>query len=135
MPAWSAGFAQSLQGLVTRGARREEASASASSTDAQLLWESWVMLSRARQLMTDIVDGEPRLALQERSATLLESRATSLRVAVTHGDMDAGSASAVFAAASDARNVSSEARHTLHAQRVELAALLRLSPDAPLRLA
>jgi outer membrane protein TolC len=135
VPAWSAGFAQSLQGLVTRRARRDEARASASSTDAELLWESWVTLSRARQLVTDVVDGEERLALQERSAALLETHAASLRGAVARGDIDAGSASAVFAAASDARTTSNEARHTLHAQRVELAGLLRLSPDAPLNLA
>jgi outer membrane protein TolC len=54
---------------------------------------------------------------------------------VARGDIDAGSASAVFAAASDARNVSNDARHALRAQRVELAGLLRLSPDAPLNLA
>lgn len=135
VPAWSAGFAQSLEGLVTRGTRREEASASASSTDAQLLWESWLTLSRARQLVTDVVDGERRLALQEQSAKLLEAHAASLRRAVARGDADAGSASAVFAAASDARNAWDEARHTLRAQRVALAGLLRLSPDAPLNLA
>lgn len=135
VPAWSTGFAQSLQGLVARGARREEARASASSTDAQLLWEAWVMLSRARQLVTDLVDGERRLVLQEQSTALLDARAASLWVAVARGDADAGTASAVFAAASDAHSASDDTRHTLHAQRVELAGLLRLSPDASLDLA
>jgi outer membrane protein TolC len=135
VPAWSAGFAQSLQTLVTRGARRDEASASASATDAQLLWESWITLSRAKQLVVDVVDGEHRLSLQEASASQLESRAASLRTAVARGDEEAGVASAVFVAASDARNACDDASHTLHAQRAELAGLLRLSPDAPLPLA
>ncbi|HVI53782.1 MAG TPA: TolC family protein [Luteibacter sp.] len=135
VPAWSAGFAQSLQGLVARGARRDEARASASSTDAQLLWESWVALSRARQLVVDIVDGERRLALQEASAERLASRAASLRTAVARGDEASGAASAVFVAASDARTACDDARHTLRAQRGELAGMMRLSPDAPLPLA
>lgn len=135
VPAWSAGFAQSLQGLVTRGARREEAHASASATDAQLLWESWVTLSRARQLVVDVVDGERRLALQESVASVLEARASSLRAALARGDENAGAASAVFMAASDARSACDEARHALHGQRAELAALMRLDPDAALPLA
>lgn len=135
VPAWSAGFAQSLQGLVTRGARRDEAHASASATDARLLWESWVVLSRARQLVVDVVDGERRLAFQDRAARALEARASSLRAALVRGDEDAGAASAVFAAASDARSVCDDARHALHDQRAELAALMRLDPDADLPLA
>lgn len=135
VPAWSAGFAQSLQGLVTRGARREEAHASASATDARLLWESWVALSRARQLVVDVVDGERRLVYQDRAASALEARAASLRAALAHGDEDAGAASAVFAAASDARSACDDARHSLHDQRAELAALMRLDPDADLPLA
>lgn len=135
VPAWSAGFAQSLQALVTRGARRDEVRASASSTDAQLLWESWVTLSRARLLVVDIVDGERRLALQDTLAALLASRAKALRVAVARGDEEAGSAAAVFAAADEARRTGDESRRALQAQRAELAGLLRLSPDAPLDLA
>jgi outer membrane protein TolC len=134
-PAWSAGFAQSLQGLAARGARRDEVRASASATDARLLWESWVTLSRARQLIVDVVAGEQRLELQERAARLLEARATSLQKAVARGDESVDSASAVFAAASDARTTCDDARHTLLGQRAELAALLRLSADAPLPLA
>lgn len=135
VPAWSAGFAQSLQGLVTRGARRQEAHATESAIDAQLVWESWVTLSRARQLVVDIVDGERRFALQERSASLLETRATSLRAALARGDEEAGPASAIFVAASDARATCEDARRTLRGQRAELAALLRLDPGAPLPLA
>ncbi|PTR33248.1 outer membrane protein TolC [Luteibacter sp. OK325] len=135
VPAWSAGFAQSLQGLVTRGARRQEAHATASAIDAQLVWESWVTLSRARQLVVDVVDGERRLALQESSASLLEARASSLHAALARGDEEAGSANAIFVAASDARATCEEARHTLRGQRAELATLLRLDPDAPLPLA
>jgi outer membrane protein TolC len=134
-PAWSVGFAQSLQGLATRGARRDEVRASASATDARLLWESWVTLSRARQLIVDVVAGEQRLELQERAARLLEARATSLQKAVARGDESVDSVSAVFAAASDARATCADARHTLLGQRAELAALLRLSADAPLPLA
>lgn len=135
VPAWSAGFAQSLQAMVTRGARRDEARASASATDAQLLWETWVTLARARQLVVDVVDGERRLAWQERGATALEARASSLRAAVARGDEEAGAASAVFVAASDARSACDEARHTLRAQRAELATLMRLDPAASLPLA
>lgn len=135
VPAWSAGFAQSLQTLVTRGARRDEARSSASSTDAQLLWETWVTLSRARTLVVDVVEGERRLAVQKRIALALESRAASLRAAVARGDEDAGAASAVFAAASDARTTHDDARRTLLAQRAELASLMNLDPSATLPLA
>jgi len=135
VPAWSAGFAQSLQALVTRGARREEARASASATDAQLLWETWVTLSRARQLVVDVVDGERRLAVQQRVADLLEARASSLRSALARGDEEAGAASAVFVAASDARSACDDARHTLGGQRAELATLMRLDTEASLPLA
>ncbi|HEY4291948.1 TolC family protein [Luteibacter sp.] len=134
-PAWAAGFAQSLQGLVTRGARRDEARASAQETDARLLWESWVTLSRARQLVVDIVDGERRLAILETTARLLDARGTSLRAALARGDIEAGAAGAVFAVASDARTARDDARHTLQQERAELAALLCLDPGAPLPLA
>jgi hypothetical protein len=134
-PAWSAGFAQSLQTLVSRSARRDEARGSASATDAQLLWESWIALSRARQLVADVVDGERRLAWQERTATLLGVRAASLREAVARGDEDAAAAGAVFVAANEARTTCDDARHTLLGQRAELSAMLRLSPDASLSLA
>lgn len=135
VPAWAAGFAQSLQGLVTRGARRDEARAAARETDARLLWQSWVTLSRARQLVTDVVEGERRLALQERAASLLQTRAASLRAAMARGDADAGAASAVFLAASEAAKARDDARHALRGQRAELAALMRLDPGASLTLA
>ncbi|WP_285406068.1 TolC family protein [Luteibacter sp. ME-Dv--P-043b] len=135
VPAWGASFAQSLQGLIVRGARRDEARASASATDAQLLWESWVTLARARQLVVDVVDGERRLTLRDRLADLIEARAASLRAAVARGDADTGTSSVVFAAAVDARTAASDARQVVQAQRAELSALLGLDAGAPLPLA
>jgi outer membrane protein TolC len=56
-------------------------------------------------------------------------------VVLARGDEDVGAASTVFVAASDARSACDDARHTLHGQRAELAALMRLDTDAPLPLA
>jgi outer membrane protein TolC len=133
--AWSAGFAQSLQGLMSRGARRDEAKATSAGTDATLLWEQWQAIARARKLYIDVVEGDEQLALRQRSATVLAERAQALRDAIARGDVDTGTASPVFVAASDARAAFDDADHAQRAQRAELAAMLGLDSRAALPLA
>lgn len=133
--AWSAGFAQSLQGLLTRGARRDEASASAQGVDATMLWDEWQVIARARKLYVDVAIGDVQLALRERSAGVLARRAASMHDALLRGDVDQAVASPLFLAASEARTAFEDADHAQRAQRAELAGLLGLDPRAPFSLA
>lgn len=132
--AWTASLSQDIGALVTLAPRRESAHATADAVDASLLWEAWQMLGKARLLTIGIVEDERQLTWQQQAVDALDLRASRLRAAIAAGELDRASVATDLTAASDARVALNDLQQRCLDERQQLAALMGLSPQAPLPL-
>src|SRR5471030_835781 len=56
--AWSAGLGQDIKALVTLSAQRRSASYATRRVDADLVWQEWQVIGKARLLAVDLIEGE-----------------------------------------------------------------------------
>ena len=73
-PAFSAGLSEDVRALVTLSARRQAAQASVLAVNADLLWQEWQVIAKARLLAVDLVEGERQHRLIVQSRDLLAGR-------------------------------------------------------------
>ncbi len=132
---WNAGLSYDVRSLVTRGARREAARQNMRSLDANLLWQEWQTIAQARLLAVDIIDGDRVLALLARTRSLAISRASAVRAALAAGNATLATAAPDVSAEQAATGAYDDQTRLQATRRHQLAALLGLSPDAPLALA
>ncbi len=132
--SYSAGFAQDVKSLLLRPTKEEVARAGAASVDAALAWQEWQTIGKARLLFVDIVSGERTLEFVAQSRKLLQERYALTNTAITQGNATLATLSPDLVAVGDiARTQDDLARLQLN-RRHQLAALVGLSPDAPLAL-
>ena len=133
--AFNAGLSYDIRSLITRGARRQEAAANLNSLEASLLWQEWQVIAQARLLCVDIVEGDRLLAIARRLGGVIGGRAEASRQALRRGDVTLSTAAPDLAALQAARNSVYDQERQQLIRRHQLAALLGLSPDAPIHLA
>lgn len=132
--AWSAGISEDLAALITLKPRRAAAQAAAAQIDAELLWQEWQTLAKARLLYVDIVRGEQLTRSLQAALDLLEQRDRQLRRSLAEGNSELAADAPLLAASADTRNAFDDAQRSLLANRHALNALLGLAPDVPVTL-
>ena len=132
---WSLGLSQDLQSLLTRPARVAAAAAATRSVAASLLWQEWLVIGQARLLAVDLIEGTRERHLLDQARALLAHRYAATSQAVAQGNASLAAISPDLAALTAADRRAATLARLQQQRRHQLAALLGLAPDAPLRLA
>lgn len=132
--AYNAGIGLDLNALVTHAAQRHAAQADARSTDLNLLWQEWQVITQARLLTARILSQEKLLQWLGQNRDLLAARGQAASAALHEGNLAADGANAALLAAQDAERQDNEQRRQLQQTRADLNALLGLAPETALRL-
>ena len=131
--SWGASFSQDIKGLITLSAQRSAAEQEARKVDADLLWQEWQVIGKARLLYIDTVEQDKLYDLLLAARSLVAERAERSRHALAAGDLDLTVAAPDFTALADLdKQVADLDRQRLGRQH-EIDALLGLAPDVRLR--
>jgi outer membrane protein TolC len=103
--------------------------------DAQILWQEWQTVGQARLLAVDLIQGARLVRLLAANRDLLAGRTTRSQGALAHRDATIATVAPDLAALQAAQTALDDATRQQLSRRHQLAALLSLRPDAPLRLA
>ena len=133
--SYSAGFAQDLKSLLIYRTKGEVAGAARQNVSATLLWQEWQTIGKARLLFVDILSGERTLRFIVESRKLLKQRYDLTNTAIGQGNATLATLSPDLVAVGDIQKTFDDLGRLQLTRRHQLAALLGLSPDAPLALA
>ena len=84
---WTAGLSEDIRALVTYSANRKAADLGAGQTEADLLWQEWQVIGKARMLTVDYVKQHELLAAVREARRLLADRYDRDRRAVDEGNL------------------------------------------------
>lgn len=132
--AWSAGIGQDIKALVTLSAQKESAHYEALKVDADVLWQEWQVIGKARLLDVDLVEGEKQRKLLIETRALFAERYRRSKQALDRGDIDLATAAPDLAALSDIEKQINDLDRQQQTRRYDLAALLGLAPEVKLVL-
>ncbi|MDR3389795.1 MAG: TolC family protein [Rudaea sp.] len=132
--ALAAGLTQDLKSLVTLSSRRNASQHLLQAINADLLWQEWQTLGKARLLAVDIIQGDRQLELLRANAALWEGRIERERRALGRADISLSAFAPELAALADARRQRDDSERQQRSRRRDLAALLGLSPQVALEL-
>ena len=132
--AWTAGLGEDVKALVTLSATRAAARASLASLDAELLWQEWQTVSKARLLFVDTVEAAQQRRLLVEEEELFADRYRRSKRAVEQGNLPLSAAVPDLAALSDVENRLADLDRQAETRQHDLDALLGLSPEVVLNL-
>jgi len=132
--AFAAGITQDLKALVTLSAKHGAARHAAQAIDADVLWQEWQTLSKARLQTVDIIAGDRQLALLRSNAALWNERLARDRRALAQADVTLSAFAPELAAGADAQKQFDDFERQQGTRRRDLAILLGLAPDVPIEL-
>ena len=132
---FSLGLAQDVRSILLRPTKREVASNAAAEVNASMLWQEWQTLGKARLLYVDLVMGEAAAKLAAKNRKLIRDRFDHAKQAIALGNGALSTLSPDLAALSEVARSQDDIERAQLVRRHQLAALLALSPDAPLHLA
>jgi len=132
---WTAGLAEDVRALVTYSAIRRGAALAARQAEADLLWQEWQVIGKARLMVVDRVQQLKSLELLRASRSLLADRYARDRRAVEDGNLTRSSVAADLAALADIDRQLAEAEQKDLVQGRDLDLLLGLEPSVKLPLA
>lgn len=133
--AWSAGLSQDIKALVTLASQRRSADYAARKIDADLLWQEWQLVGRARLLAVDLIEGDAQRRLLAETRSLFGQRYDRSRRALDEGNADLTAVAPDLAALSDIDKQIADADRLHLTRRHDLNALIGLAPDVELPLA
>jgi outer membrane protein TolC len=120
--ALAGGVSQDVKGLVTLSYRKAAAQQAAQQLDAQILWQEWQTMAKARQLTVSLIAGAARVQLLDAEVHRSADLARRNRNALQRGDttlsaliVDLGTAAAAHQQWADAERRQVAALHDLHA--------------------
>jgi outer membrane protein TolC len=132
---WTAGLSEDIRALVTFSATEHSAEMSARQAQADLVWQEWQVVGKARLAAVDLLkQDEARHLLTEAHATLADRYARD-RQAVERGDLTRETVAPDLAALADIDKQLADADLKAQAQRRDLNLLLGLDPAVELHLA
>ncbi|HET8700635.1 MAG TPA: TolC family protein [Nitrococcus sp.] len=133
--AWTAGLTQDVAAIVTLSAHRQSAQASARQVNADLLWQEWQVIGKARLLTVDLIQGERMRRLLEQGRDLLAQRYAHERRALVQGNAILTAVTPDLAALDVVRKQIAALERQQQTRRHDLNALLGLAPDVRVPLA
>lgn len=133
--AWSAGLGEDIKSLVTLSAAKASARYAARKIDADLLWQEWQVVGRARLLFVDTIEARRARALLDAERRLFAARYALSERAVAEGNLPLTDSVADLAALAAVDKALETQDRDDEARRQELDALLGLAPSVTLSLA
>ncbi|MDE2029110.1 MAG: TolC family protein [Alphaproteobacteria bacterium] len=127
--AYNLGLGEDIKALVTRGATRDAAEYNARKVDADLLWQEWQVIGKARLLDVDLAEMQKMRSVLRRSRDLLADRYRRSHAALLRGDMDLSATAPDLAARGDMDKQLGDLDRQIQAKWQEMDALLGLEPD------
>jgi outer membrane protein TolC len=128
--AYGLGLTEDIKALIVRTAARSAAEYDAHKVDADLLWQEWQFIGKARLLYVDLVELRKLKSILEESRRLLAARYAHSEQAMRRGDVDLSSVAPDLVAVSDLDKQLSDLDRQEQAKAQELDALLDLDPNA-----
>ena len=132
--AYSAGLAYDLTALLTHGAAKAAARASAKQVDLNLLWQEWQVAQQARFLFVACLENGRKLALLEKLRDSMQSRYAAERRAYTAGNVSLTSLGLDLAALQNVQTLAGSVTTGRNAACRSLDEILGLDPGATLNL-
>jgi len=132
---WTVGLSQDIRALVTLSSSRRSAAFAARQVEADLLWQEWQVIGKARLLFVDIVEGDRVSRLLAAQRRLFAERYRRSARAVAEGNLPLSIAVPDLAALSDLDKLIADFDRQQQTRRHDLDALLGLDPRVELRLA
>ncbi|HLZ67543.1 MAG TPA: TolC family protein [Aliidongia sp.] len=131
--SWTAGFGQDIKSLLTLSAQRAAARLDARKVDADLLWQEWQVIGKARLLYVDAVEQEKLHGLLLENRALFAARSERSRDALAAGNIDLATASPDLTALGDLDKQIDDLDRQMLSRQHDIDALLGLAPDIRLR--
>jgi outer membrane protein TolC len=131
---WSAGLAEDIRALITFSATKHAADLGARQTEADLLWQEWQVIGKARMLSVDFVKQRQLLTLLEDAHRLLADRYARDARAVEAGNLTVASVAPDLAALADTDKQLADAKLKAQTGARELNLLLGLAPGVSLNI-
>ncbi|MDE1900587.1 MAG: TolC family protein [Alphaproteobacteria bacterium] len=132
--AYGLGLAEDIKALVMRGATRDAAEYDAHKVDADLLWQEWQTVGKARLLYVDLAEMTELQSVLEKSRRLLADRYNHSHQALLRGDVDLSTEAPDLAALSDMEKQLNDLDRQIQSKWQEMDALLGLEPDVRFEL-
>ncbi|GGF49649.1 hypothetical protein GCM10011611_65090 [Aliidongia dinghuensis] len=131
--AWTAGFTEDIKALVTLSAQRKAARLDARKVDADLLWQEWQVIGKARLLFVDSVEQQKLHEVLMENRALFAARAERSRKALAAGDIDLATAAPDLTALGDLDKQIHDLDRQMLTRQHDIDALLGLVPDVALK--
>lgn len=132
---WTAGLTEDIRALVTFSANRNSAEMTAQKSEADLVWQEWQVVGKARLMTIDLLKQDETRRLLAEARTALADRYARDRQAVARGDLTQATVAPDLAALADIDKQLADADLKAQAQRRDLDLLLGLDPSIRLDLA
>jgi outer membrane protein TolC len=131
--AWTAGFGEDIKSLVTLSAQRAGARLDAKKVDADLLWQEWQAIGKARLQFVDTVEQQKLRDLLQENRALFADRAARSAHALAAGDIDLATATPDLTALSDLDKQIANLDRQMLSRQHDTDAMLGLAPDVALK--
>ncbi|HUY68182.1 MAG TPA: TolC family protein [Alphaproteobacteria bacterium] len=128
------GLSEDIRALIVRGAQRDAAEYNARKVDADLLWQEWQTIGKARLLYVDLVEMEKLQDILKPYRQLLADRYTHSHQALLRGNVDLTTEAPDLAALQSADKQASDLDRHMQSKWQEIDALLGLEPDVRFNL-
>lgn len=133
--SWSAGIGQDIKALITFQAQKNSARLDARKIDADLLWQEWQVMAKARLLFVDTVEQGRSRALLAENRALFADRYKRTERAVRDGNAVIATLAPDLTALSDIDKQLADLDRQAETRRHDLAVLLGLDPSVSVTLA
>lgn len=128
------GLSEDVRALLTRGAAKSAAGATAQQVNLEILWQEWQVAEKTRELFIQARADEQLEEVFTSARSLLDDRYRRDQAAMQRGDETAGIVAADLNALSDADTSLRGLEAEININRHALNALLGLQPDVELHL-
>ncbi len=132
--AFGLGLSEDIKALIVRGAQRKSAQYAAGKADADILWQEWQLIGKARLLYVDLVEMEKLRDITQQNHDLFAARYEHSHRALLQGNADLTTVAPDLSALSDSARQLGDLNRQLQIKWQELDALLGLMPDVRLVL-
>lgn len=132
--AFNYGLSMDIMAIVTRGANKASADATAAKTDLALLWQEWQVVAQAKQLFLKARLQETILPLLEQQRELARTRYERMALARSEGNLTEDALSTAFMSYHDARKQYADAERAAERTHYDINALVGVAPGVRLQL-
>lgn len=126
--SWSVGLTEDIKALITMSAKRESAKYDLKQVDAEMLWAEWELVSKVALLVVDIIEGDQRAAVLERTRIILADLNGRAQRAYEQRNLDIAAVAPFTAALSSVEKDADDLAREQQSRRNDLDAELGLVP-------